>query len=99
MSKTPRNSGSRVEGEVVIGVTEGLSTKPVRAVHALTSRFEAQIEIETRAGAVAGARDVFNLLLLGAATGELVIVRCVGPDARAAFDAVVAILSGGEIAK
>lgn len=97
MSKTPRSLSGRVEGEVIIHLTEGLSTTPVRALYALSRRFESDIEIETVAGAVAGARDVFNLLLLGATAGERVTVRCVGPDARAAFDAVVAILGADQV--
>jgi len=52
------------------------------------------IEIENQRGESANALDRYDMLLLGAAKGDVVKVRCVGPDARAAFDAVAAILDG-----
>jgi len=94
MSKTPRNSTSRMEGEVIIGVSSGLGTGAVRAIHSLTSRLNSVIEIENSRGESANALDRYDMLLLGVAKGDAVKVRCVGSDARAAFDAVAAILDG-----
>lgn len=82
-----------VTGCVVVDSRRGLSTEPARRLVSRAAEFDCESTIETSSGKVASARALLELLLLGIAPGERVIVRCRGPQAAAAFQAIEALLA------
>jgi phosphocarrier protein FPr len=83
--------------ELVTAVTitnpAGLHARPAAIVVDRLRSFEAEISIESN-GRRANARSITALLGLGAAVGEGVRVVARGPEAQAAADAVIAVLTG-----
>ena len=82
--------------ELVTAVTitnpSGLHARPAAIVVDRLRAYEAEISIELN-GRRANARSITALLGLGAAVGEGVRVLARGPEAQAAADAVIAVLT------
>jgi phosphotransferase system HPr (HPr) family protein len=72
----------------------GLSTERARRIASHVRQFQCTATLANDRGEVADARNLFELLLLGAGPGSSVTVRCVGSDARAAYEAIAGILAG-----
>lgn len=88
--------GSKSAGEVKVRAPFGLSATVARSVVEVARGFRAAIILTAYDGRGRGhradARNLLELLLLGAGRGEAVTVQCVGDDAPAAYEAVVAVL-------
>lgn len=91
---TRRHQTTPVEatGDVVIRAPRGLSSLLARRLGEHAHGFRCTATLDNRRGATADARDLYELLLLGLQSGDRVTVRCVGPDARTAFDTVADLL-------
>ncbi|KIG16875.1 hypothetical protein DB30_04037 [Enhygromyxa salina] len=57
-------------------------------------QYACKLTIECDSHAIANARVLFDLLILGVRAGERVTLRCVGPDAHAAIEDVARVLRG-----
>ena len=71
----------------------GLHARPARAVVETVADFEATVTVEFGAE-TARAASLLELTALGAERGDEVAVSATGPDADAATDAVVTVLTG-----
>ena len=84
--------------DVVMHQERGLSTGPAQRLSRRASRFDCEIVIETIEGRKANAKDLLSLLLLGAPPGAHLRVRCRGPRAVTALEAMVeSLVSAGEV--
>ena len=83
-----------VTGDVTIAVRTGLSPLLARQIRDAVHAFACTATIHNGRGMVADARNLLELLLLGAGQGERLTVRCTGPDAHAAHDALCRALGG-----
>ena len=100
---------SRIEsaGEVKVRATHGLSATVARSVVEVARGFRAATTLTAYDGRGRGhradARNLLELLLLGAGRGEALTLQCVGDDAPAAYEAIAAVLgrpqegSAGEV--
>jgi phosphotransferase system HPr (HPr) family protein len=75
-------------GNVTIAAKTGLSPFLARQIRDALQAFACTATIHNGRGMVADARNLLELLLLGAGQGERLTVRCAGPDAHAARDAL-----------
>lgn len=95
----PGNGHAPVVDELVTAVTitnpSGLHARPAAIVVDRLRAFDADISIEAN-GRRANARSITALLGLGAAVGDGVRVLAQGPQAQAAADAVVAVLTSSD---
>jgi phosphocarrier protein HPr len=69
-----------------------LHARPAGALAVAAGRFASAVSI-TAGSNTADAKSVLGVMGLGATSGQRVTVFAVGPDAREAVDAVIAILS------
>jgi phosphotransferase system HPr (HPr) family protein len=83
-------------GEVKVRAPLGLSATLARAVVEVARGFVAASSLTVYDGRGrshrADARNLLELLLLGAGRGDAVRLQCVGPDARVAREAIAAVL-------
>jgi phosphocarrier protein HPr len=89
------SASSDVVAEVPVLLPAHLHARPAGRVVQAAARFTATVEI-CFDGKAANARGVLGVLALGATAGSTVVVRATGPDARAAADAVGAVLASAE---
>ena len=78
--------------EVVITNSHGLHARPAAELVERIASFDAGVRIEVGDKA-ANAASIMSLLALGASPGNTARVTSEGPDAEAALDAVVAVLT------
>lgn len=83
-------------GEVMITAPHGLHANFARRVAEVARRFRASATLEDRHGHRADARNLLQLLLLGAACGTAIDLHVVGDDADIALAAIADVLGGGE---
>lgn len=76
-----------VEGEFVVASELGLHARPAGEFAALASRFDAEIQV-SRGGEWVSGQSVLSLLSLAASQGTALRVRALGPEARAAVEAL-----------
>ncbi|MCH2101811.1 MAG: HPr family phosphocarrier protein [Planctomycetes bacterium] len=81
-----------VEREVTVESPNGLHARPSHAVVALVTGFKAQVQLELN-GRVADARSILGVMTLGAAKGDVVVVRADGPDAESAVNSLAALFA------
>jgi phosphocarrier protein HPr len=72
--------------------TRGLHARASAKFVKLASGFEAEIHV-TRDGVTVNALSIMGLLMLGAGNGCTIDIAAEGPDARAAVDALVDLVS------
>lgn len=72
----------------------GLHARAATLLVLTASRFSAEIEFE-RNGRRANGKSVIGILLIVAAGGDTVTIRCNGPDARNASEALGALVGSG----
>lgn len=83
-----------VEGEVEIVNRLGLHARAAaKLVHA-AGAFSSHVTL-TAGGEEVNAKSILGLLLMAAAKGSRVRIRCEGADEEAAFGAVTAMVAGG----
>jgi phosphotransferase system HPr-like phosphotransfer protein len=97
MSSSKTTVPNVVTGDVTIRSERGLNPLLARHVRDALQAYGCTATIHNGKGVAADARNLLELLLLGARAGERLTVRCVGPDAHAAHEAlVVALASQGD---
>jgi phosphocarrier protein FPr len=82
-----------VEQIVTVALDEGLHARPAAQIVKLSKSFDATIEI-VKGEIVASGKSAVKIMLLGAKSGEQVVVRAHGNQAEAAVAALVALISG-----
>lgn len=92
MSRRNRTSAVEATGDVIFGPHRGLNSLLARQVRERSYRFECTVTIDNLRGKVADGRNLLELLLLGVKEGDRVGLRCVGPDARDAFEVLADML-------
>lgn len=95
MKTTKDASPDIVIGDATIGSEQGLTPLLGRKLRDALQAFTCSATIHNARGVSADARNLLELLLLGAGTGERLAVRCAGPDARAAYTTLVRVLETG----
>lgn len=78
--------------ELVITNSHGLHARPAAELVEQVSSFDAGVQIEV-GEKKANAASIMSLLALGAGPGNTARITSKGPDAEAALDAVVTILT------
>jgi phosphocarrier protein HPr len=98
MNNSKRTISHAVAGEVTVAAKSGLNPFLARHIRDAVQAYACTATIHNGRGVVADARNLLELLLLGAGEGERLTVRCTGPDAQAAHDALCRALGdeGGE---
>jgi phosphocarrier protein HPr len=81
---------SIAEASLEVRNASGLHIKPCELIGKTAIRFRSEITI-ARGNDVVDARNIVALTMLGAASGERLIIRAEGPDAEAAMAAIVAL--------
>lgn len=81
------------EGTFTIVNELGLHARAATKLVQLASRFQAEIELE-KDGQLANGKSIMGVLLLCGSPGSRVTVRGRGHDARAAVDALGALIAG-----
>lgn len=84
-----------VTGDVTIAAETGLNPFLARQIRDAVQARACTVTIHNGRGVVADARNLLELLLLGAGQGERLTVRCTGPDAHAAHEELCRALGGG----
>ena len=84
-----------VSAEVVITNPHGLHARPAAVMVERLKSFDAQVSIEA-GQKTANTASIMSVLALGAGTGDTARIRSEGPQAEAALEAVVAILTEEE---
>jgi phosphocarrier protein HPr len=78
--------------EQAITLTGDLHARPAGALAVAAAQFSSAVSL-TVGPSSADAKSVLGVMGLGATCGQHVTVAAVGPDAREAVDAIVAILA------
>jgi phosphocarrier protein HPr len=79
---------------VTVSNPTGLHARPSVAIATTARKFQSKIEIR-RGNHAVDARDVLQLLTLGAPQGTELSLTAQGPDADEAIDALVALFAEG----
>lgn len=80
-----------VEKEVEIINKLGLHARAAAKLVSTAAGFESQVSLDF-AGNNADAKSIMSVMMLAAAQGSRIIVRCDGSDEQAALDAVVGLI-------
>ena len=72
----------------------GVHARPAAAIVQLASRFVSDVLVG-KDGLDVNAKSIMGVLLLAAECGSEVTIRCEGPDADAALDAMAALIAAG----
>ena len=78
--------------EATITLTGDLHARPAGALAVAAARFSSAVEL-TAGPRSADARSVLAIMGLGAISGQEVMIRATGPDAREATSVLVGILA------
>lgn len=70
----------------------GLHARSAAKLVNTASRYASRVEIEYKSQ-VADAKSIMSVLILAAAQGSHIIVRCSGSDEKAAMEAVTALIN------
>lgn len=80
--------------EVVIRNRKGLHARASAQFVKCAETFDAQVQVSREGQTVLGT-SIMGLMMLGAAMGNSVLIETTGPEARAALDALVALIENG----
>ncbi len=92
MTKNNRIVADEATGNVMIKAERGLDPFLARRIRDRVMSFDCTATIHNGHGVFADACSVLQLLLLGAPEGELVVLRCVGPQAHQAYATLACVL-------
>jgi phosphocarrier protein len=81
-----------VEGDLEIVNALGLHARAAAQLVKLANRFKSEVSIACE-GQEANAKSIMGVLMLAAAKGMTIHVRCVGEDAQQCFDDVRALVA------
>lgn len=70
----------------------GLHARAAATLVRLTSRFNSQVAV-SKDGQTVNGKSILGMMTLAAARGSSVVVRCEGPDAAAALEAIGALIA------
>ncbi len=87
-------NNSRITRVIVIQNEQGLHARPAEMFVRLAQQFEAKIEI-VRDSQRVEARNIMDLLTLGAAKGTKLILEAEGRDAQEAVNALATLVENG----
>jgi phosphocarrier protein HPr len=82
----------RVELELTIINALGLHARAAAKLVTIANRFAGEVEVECEGQAVNG-KSIMGVLMLAAAQGMQVKVRCSGPGAQACADEIAALIA------
>ncbi len=82
----------RVELELTIINALGLHARAAAQLVNIANRFPGEVEVECEGQAVNG-KSIMGVLMLAAAQGMRVKVRCAGPGAQACLDQIAALVA------
>lgn len=94
MNSGPPNSGPVLEREVAIVNRLGLHARAAAKFVTLAETFDATIDV-SRHGQTVSALSIMGLMMLGAGRGEIIGLEATGPQANAALNALIALVSDG----
>lgn len=72
----------------------GLHARPAAELVKLAGRFKAEVHLE-KDGLQVNGKSIMGVLMLAAEQGSELIIRCVGPDAAEAAEALAALVDRG----
>jgi phosphotransferase system HPr (HPr) family protein len=81
-----------VERKVTVTNPEGLHARPARDLLVIARKFACEIRI-VKGDRVADAKSIFDIMILGAEKGEVLLVRARGVDAEDAIRAVIQVIT------
>ncbi len=76
-----------IERQIEVSNRLGLHARAAAKLVHLAGSFESKVEL-VLAGDVVDAKSILGILMLGAAQGTELTLRCAGTDEQAAFDAI-----------
>ena len=82
----------RINREMIMKNQRGLHMRLAAEISRIVHQFDSEIKI-IKSDAVASARSIFDLLILGVMHGDSVKLTATGHDAKEALDAVHAFLT------
>jgi len=82
-----------IEQVVTVAWDEGLHARPAAQIVKLTKTFDATVEI-IKGDIIANGKSAVKIMLLGAKSGEEIMIRVSGTDADAALAALAALIGG-----
>lgn len=87
-------SEERCSAEVQVVNALGVHARPSHAIVTMAANFQARIQL-SHDGRTADARSILSVMTLGATQGALLRIEAEGPDARAAVEALGALIASG----
>lgn len=78
---------AEISEEITVTNTLGLHARPAAMLVQTVLQFQSDVQISKNSHAV-NAKSIMGLLTLAASQGTRLVVRCHGPDAEEALDAV-----------
>ncbi|NIE81018.1 HPr family phosphocarrier protein [Asaia sp. As-1742] len=87
-------SGPILERDVTIVNRLGLHARAAAKFVTTAEGFSADVEV-SRHGQTVSALSIMGLMMLGAGRGETILLSAKGPQATAALDALIALVSDG----
>ena len=81
-----------IEREIEITNRLGLHARAAAKLVHLASRFRSSIQL-VKDGEEVDAKSILGILLLAAAQGSRILLRCEGPDEREAAEAIAALFA------
>ncbi|WP_371348649.1 HPr family phosphocarrier protein [Ancylobacter sp. IITR112] len=78
--------------ELAIVNKRGLHARASAKFVQTVERFDAEVSV-TRAGETVGGASIMGLMMLAAAPGTTILVEATGPEAKAAIDALEALVA------
>lgn len=67
------------EKKITIQLTDGLDARPVAVLVQLASQYDSSVYLEAE-GKKVNAKSIMGMMSLGLDSGEVVTVKCEGPD-------------------
>lgn len=81
-------------GELTIVNPMGLHARPASQLVSMANRFESEVWV-ARDGQEVNGKSILGVLMLACPMGSQVQLRCVGPDAQAAYDSLAELVQNG----
>jgi phosphocarrier protein HPr len=83
----------QAKGEYTIINTLGLHARAAAQLVKVANRHKCEVEVECE-GQVVNGKSIMGVLMLAAAQGMLVLVRCTGPGAQTCLDELASLING-----
>jgi phosphocarrier protein len=93
-SKNGERGNGLYFAEVVIPNKKGLHARASAQFVRIASGFSCKVKV-TREGHTVGGTSIMGLMMLAAGQGHSILIEAEGTDARAALEALIALVEGG----